>query len=210
MRTRVHALSPANLPASASSVLLGMVALMAVAAVPGTAQAQAEYGMGEPFAYVGVSALAAFDDRDDLWLWNWNDANVDPGVTARAGIRIADAAAVEVQGDWVNLKSWRDNDTWTMTFNFRIYPTLYEPIGLKDFFPDRLQPYVVAGAGTMGATGDNGDDYQLKGAFRVGAGTDFYVTEQVAVSFGYEWITGVSSLSNIDTRNLTLGLQYNF
>ena len=203
MRTRVHAPSRGDL-------LLAWVAAMIVAAVPAVAQAQSEYGMGEPSAYVAVSALAAFDDRNDLWLWNWGDADVDPGVTGRAGIRIADAAAVELQGDWVDLKSWRDNDIWTITFNFRVYPTVYEPLGLKDFFPDRLQPYVVAGAGTMGGTGDNGDNYQLKGAFRVGAGTDFYVTEQMAISFGYEWITGVSYWSNIDTRNLTLGLQYNF
>ena len=73
-----------------------------------------------------------------------------------------------------------------------------------------LQPYLVGGVGTMGGTGDDGDGYQLTGAFRLGVGTDFYVTEQVAISFGYEWITGTSYWSERDTRNLTLGVQYNF
>jgi hypothetical protein len=201
MRTRVHGLSVASL----SLTLISLFVLVA-----GAAQAQDEYGMGDPAAYLGASGLIAFDDRRDLWAWNWDDADVDGGVTVRAGIRLGAPLAIELQGDWVNLDDWDDNDNWTMTLNFRGYPTLYEPIGLKGLFPDRLQPYFVAGVGTMGGTGDDGRNYQLTGAFRLGVGGDFYVTEKMAVSFGYEWLTGTSHWSNRDTRNLILGLQYNF
>ena len=54
------------------------------------------------------------------------------------------------------------------------------------------------------------DNYQLNGAFRLGTGFDFYLTEQVALSFGYEWVTGTGFWSERDTRNITLGVQYNF
>jgi hypothetical protein len=175
-----------------------------------SATAQSEYGMGDPAAYLAVSGLVAFDDRGDLWAWNWGSADSDMGVTARAGFRLAPSVAIELQGDWVNLDTWDDNDNWVITTGFRVYPTMYEPLGLKGILPDRLQPYGVAGAGVMGGTGDNGDSYQLVGAFRLGVGTDFYVTEQLAVSFGYEWLTGTSYFSERDSRNLTLGLQYNF
>ncbi len=216
MRTRVHGLRVLVLLLVAGSVLL---------AAAGVASADSEFGVGDPFGYLAVSGLAAFDDRGDLWLWNWGSADVDGGVTARAGFRIGAPVAIELQGDWVNLKAWRKSDRWTTTANLRIYPsqidytemtgeTLFDRMGpgldsVWGIFPKRLQPYLVAGAGVIG--GDpSGDDYQLNGAFRLGAGTDFYVTEQMAVSFGYEWLTGTGYWSKADTRNLTLGIQYNF
>jgi hypothetical protein len=192
MRMRVHG-------PSAALLLILLVVLLLPAA---SAQAQNEYGMGDPAAYLAVSGLMAFDDR-------WFDGE-DGGVTARAGFRLGAPLAIELQGDWNNLDTWDDNDIWIMTVNFRAYPTQYEPLGMKGIFPDTLQPYLMAGVGTMGGTGDGGDNYQLKGAFRLGVGTDFYVTEQLAISFGYEWMQGTSYWSNRDTRNLTLGLQYNF
>jgi hypothetical protein len=212
MRTRVHGLSRGSLS------LALLVLFLLVPAAANTAKAQNEYGKGDPAVYLGVSGLAAFDDRGDLWFWNWGSADVEPGANVRAGIRLGAPLAFEIQGDYVTLDDWEDNDNWTMTVNFRIYPTLIdyeesfgiEGFSLEDVFPEALQPYLVAGAGVMGGTGDNGDGYQLTGAFRLGAGADFYVTPTVAISFGYEWITGVSYWDHRDTRNLVLGVQYTF
>lgn len=167
-----------------------------------SAQAQNEYGKGDPAVYVAVSGLVAFDDYLGS---SGNDE--DGGANGRIGIRLGAPVAFEIQGDYINLDDWTDDDLWTITLNFRIYPTQLEE--LEGLVPDFLQPYVVAGAGTIG--GDpKGDKYQLNGAFRAGAGLDFYVTEQLAISAGYEWITGTGFWSGADTRNLTLGLQYNF
>ncbi len=52
----------------------------------------------------------------------------------------------------MDLDSWDRNDNWTMTVNFRAYPTQYEAIGLKGLFPDWLQPYGVVGVGVIGGT----------------------------------------------------------
>jgi hypothetical protein len=211
--TRVHASSPAALVGALRSPLhSAILTLLAVVLLPLAAADAAEtvFGVGDPAAYLALSGLVAFDDRDDLWAWEWGSAEADGGVTARAGVRLGAPIAIELQGDWINLDEWEDNDNWVITVNFRVYPTLYEPLGLKGIFPDRLQPYLVAGVGTIGGTGDEGRRYQVKGAFRLGAGGDFYVTERLAVSFGYEWITGTGHWSDRDTRNLTLGLQFNF
>ena len=215
MRTRVHGLRALVLLLVAGSVLL----------VTSVARADHEFGVGDPYGYLAVSGLAAFDDRGDLWFWNWGSADVDGGVTARAGFRLGAPVAIELQGDWVNLKAWRHDDRWTTTVNFRFYPslinytemtedTLSESVGpgmdkVWGIFPKRLQPYLVAGAGVIGGNPKN-DDYQLNGAFRLGAGADFYLSEQLALSFGYEWLTGTGYWGKADTRNLTLGIQYNF
>lgn len=167
-----------------------------------SAQAQSEYGKGEPTVYIGASGLLSFDDR-----WGESGTEVDGGASLRMGVRLGAPVAFEMQGDYLHTKEWRDDFRWLMTLNFRIYPTQLEQ--LEGYLPDLLQPYVVAGAGVVG--GDPaGDKYQLNGGFRVGAGLDFYVMEQLAVSFGYEWITGTGFWSGADSRNLALGLQYNF
>lgn len=197
--------------------LLSLVLLASMLLAPRGASAQSDsdedaYGMGEPAVYLGVAGLAAFDDRNDLWFPNWGSAEVEGGANVRAGVRMGPAAAIELQGDWVDLDAWDHNDNWTITLNFRVYPSLYdyESIDLQGYLPDFLQPYLVAGAGVIGGTGDKGENYQLNGAFRLGVGGDFYVADRVALSFGYEWITGTGHWSNRDTRNLVLGLQYNF
>ena len=212
MRTRVHALR---------ALVPLLIAGSSLLATTSPARADNEYGVGDPYTYLAVSGLVAFDDRSDLWLWNWGDANANGGVTARAGLRLGAPLSIELQGDWVNLAAWRNQDRWTATVNFRIYPSqldytemMGEDIGagldkVWGLFPKRMQPYLVAGAGVIGGQPKN-DSYQLNGAFRLGVGTDFYLTEKLAVSFGYEWLTGTGYWAGADTRNLTLGVQYNF
>jgi opacity protein-like surface antigen len=176
---------------------------IAILLLAGTsAQAQSEYGK-QIGSYLAVSAFAAYDDRSDLG--DYDDVN--GGVTVRAGFRLGAPVAIELQGDYNHLKAWRDDDVWVITTNLRFYPSMMDEF--SGILPDILQPYGVVGVGVIG--GDPPDDaYQLNGAFRLGAGIDFYVTEQVALSFGYEWVTGTGFLSERDTRNLTLGVQYNF
>ncbi len=166
-----------------------------------SAQAQSEYGTGDPTVYIGVSGLVAFDDR-----WG-SGGDTNGGANVRMGVRLGAPLAFEIQGDYLNLKEWRTDDLWTMTLNLRLYPTQLEL--LEGLVPDFVQPYAVAGAGVMGGDPKR-DDYQLNGAFRLGVGSDVYVTEQWAISFGYEWITGTGFWSSGDARNLTLGVQYNF
>ncbi|MEC9241546.1 MAG: outer membrane beta-barrel protein [Gemmatimonadota bacterium] len=164
-------------------------------------QAQSEYGKGDPRVYVGLSGLIAFDDAFGAL----SDAN--GGATLRTGVRLGAPIAFELQGDVVRLRTWRDDSLWTLTANFRVYPTQLE--ALAGLLPDSLQPYTVTGIGVMG--GDpKGDRYQVTGAFRLGMGADVYLTEQLALSVGYEWLTGTGFWTAKDSHNLLVGLQYNY
>jgi opacity protein-like surface antigen len=171
--------------------------------LPGAAvQAQSEYG-GEPASYLGVTVFGAFDnssgdvedevDDDESW-----------GVNARAGIRLAPALAIEIQGEYNH--AWEELDIWTATANFRVYPMLTEWVGWE---PGVFQPFAVGGIGVI--AGDPKDeDYQLNGAFRLGLGVDFYLTEQLAIEGIGEWTTGTGHWNDADFFKLGVGLQYNF
>ena len=118
-----------------------------------TAQAESEYGIGDPGVYLAASGLFAWGVDEGS---SSNDKN--GGANFRAGVRLGAPLAFELQGDYINLKAWRDVNRWDMTLNFRAYPTQLEQ--LKGFVPDFIQRYVVAGAGVMG--GDPpGDKYHL-------------------------------------------------
>lgn len=191
---------PTRMPA------LGLVLALVLLAT--SAQAESVYGRGDPAAYLALSGMVTYDDIEDLKFWEYgsSDSKVHYGLTGRAGFRLGAPLAIEIQGDWNDANAWRDDDNWIMTANFRVYPVQYF-MDTEDY--DVLQPYGVAGAGVLG--GDpQGDKYQLNGAFRVGVGLDFYVTEQVALSAGYEWVTGTGYWSHRDSRNFIFGVQYNF
>jgi opacity protein-like surface antigen len=176
------------------------IAILLLAAT--SASAQSEYGK-QIGAYLGVSGLAAYDDRQDLGQYD----DVNGGMTFRAGARIGAPVGIELQGDWNHLKAWRKDDIWVLTTNFRVYPSLMDEF--SGMLPDVFQPYAVAGVGVIGGDPKD-DDYQLNGAFRLGTGFDYYFTEQVALSVGYEWVTGTGFWSERDSRNVTIGVQYNF
>lgn len=181
-----------------ASVIFFVLILLSFAT---SVQAQNEYGKGEPRVYVGLSGLVALDDAfGDL-------SNANGGATLRTGVRLGAPLAFELQGEAVRLREWREDSLWTLTANFRVYPTQLE--AAAGLVPDTLQPYGVAGVGVMGGDPQS-DRYQISGAFRLGTGFDVYLTEQMAVSFGYEWLTGTGFWSGKDTHNLLLGLQYNY
>ena len=166
-----------------------------------TARAQSVYG-SELGGYLGLSGFYALDtssgDVDDI-----ADTS-DGGFLVRAGFRINPPLAIELQGDYNN--AWEDFDLWTLTVNFRIYPLQMEMFGGE---VGRFQPYVIGGVGVIGGDPDT-DDYQLNGAFRMGTGVNFYLTEQLAIDAGTEWTVGTGFWSDASYMKFGLGLQYNF
>lgn len=182
-------------------VALGILTL--ALSLPGAqAAAQSEYG-AEVGSYLGLNVFGAFDNssgdveddvgKDESW-----------GISGRAGLRIAPPLAFELEGDYNH--ALRDLEIWTMTANFRVYPMLTEWVGWE---PGVFQPFVVGGAGVIG--GDpKGDDYQINGAFRLGFGSDFYLTEELALEGVAEWITGTGHWSDASYFKVGVGMQYNF
>ena len=82
-------------------------------------------------------------------------------------------------------------------------------LGQTPMTPPPLQLYAVGGVGVM--AGDTPfDEYQLNGAFRLGGGFDYYLTEKLAVTVGTEWITGTGYWSDTAYVKISTGVQYNF
>ena len=180
---------------------LGVLILLLSAA---SASAQSEYG-GEIGAYVGGSIFYALDTSEAKFKDEVDEHSV--GLDVRLGLRLGKPLAMELQGDWNH--GVRELDLWIVTTNFRLYYSEFDAIA--DVFPDPLQLYLVGGAGVMG--GDPftvGDDYQVVGAFRVGLGVDYYVTENIALDVGAEWVTGTSFFNEISYLKFATGIQYNF
>ena len=90
--------------------------------------------------------------------------------------------------------------------NFRVYPLQMEALGGE---VGRVQPYLIAGVGVIAGDPDS-DPYQLNGAFRMGAGLNVYVTEQIAIDAGSEWTVGTGFWSEASYMKFGLGVQYNF
>jgi opacity protein-like surface antigen len=174
--------------------------LILLVAAPG-AQAQSVYG-SELGAYLGFSAFYALDTSDNE-VDDIADTS-DFGLAFRGGFRVSPPLAIELQGDYNN--AWTDFDLWTVTVNFRVYPLQMEAFG-GDI--GRVQPYLIAGAGVIAGDPDS-DPYQLNGAFRMGAGLNVYVTDQIAIDAGSEWTVGTGFWSDASYMKFGLGLQYNF
>ena len=163
------------------------------------AAAQTEYGQGI-MGYVGLAGFYAMDSSTGK-----DDTRIDQnsyGATLRGGFRLGVPLAIELQGDWNY--GLRSLEAWTITTNFRAYL-------VQDILLDRrLQPYAVAGVGVMAGNPTGEKDYELQGAFRMGLGTNFYLTEDLALDFFGEWVTGTGSFSDVNYGKLALGFQYNF
>ena len=170
-----------------------------------SASAQSEYG-GEVGAYVGGSIFYVLDTSKNEFQDAANENSI--GLDARLGLRLGKPLGMEMQGDWNH--GFRDLDLWTIMLNFRVYYSEFDAVA--EFFPDPLQLYLVGGAGMMGGDPDPiaDDDYQITGAFRMGLGVNYYVTENIAVDVGSEWITGLGYFSDASYLKVGAGIQYNF
>jgi hypothetical protein len=154
------------------------------------------------------------------------------GVTARIGYRLGPMAAIEIQGDW-NMKLGETDvvyqetgdafpvaaqtDGFALTMNLRVYPLTTVIDGwVGSRLEHRIQPYVVGGFGlvTTNWVYQRGGIYRfdrvLSGAYRVGGGIDFYVSKQVALTTGVDWVDGMGRLNDLGYLSASLGVQYNF
>jgi hypothetical protein len=161
------------------------------------------YG-AEPTGYLALSGFVGFDTSDrDVEPHFSGETEDGGGLLVRAGFRIFDPIAIELQGDYFS--GFSDFDGWNATINIRIYP-----IEFWRETPGRFQPYFLAGAGVMGGRPIEALSYQIEGAFRVGGGINYYFTDKLALDVGTDYVTGRSSFKETNYVKISLGMQYNF
>jgi opacity protein-like surface antigen len=169
-----------------------------------SAEADSEFGQ-ELGGYLAVSGMYVHDTSDSELEGLAGDSG---GVTGRVGYRMAPMAAIEIQGDWnYTLAQKNDPGGFAITANLRVYPLTGVIDGLieSSWFEHRIQPYVVVGLGLITANvwhqrgGVDRFDRVLSGAWRVGGGIDFYLTERIALSAGTEWVDGMGRLNDLNS-----------
>jgi opacity protein-like surface antigen len=180
--------------------MIGIYGAMAASLVLVTSSAGAD--PTEAGAYVGTG-LALGHHRLDIY--------GEPGLNVLAGYRFSKHLAAEGQFQWIpgfNIKHIRRNDfKWTYSANVKAY----WPIG-----EGKIQPHAVLGIGattvkfkkpiptTIPAPDETGF------TLRLGAGLDYYLTDQIALSVAWSLLLPKSDLTGQNFQTTTFGAQYKF
>jgi len=144
--------------------------------------------------YVGGSGVATYGasrrDGDE------NQAN--GGVNARFGWRESSWLALEFATEWTILRDV-SYGIWTYGVNGKFF-----------LMEERLQPFLLAGAGGMTQKTERDGSSSTDWGFRFGAGADYYLTERWALSAEATYVWGVGEVWQRDYASFGLGVLYRF
>lgn len=168
----------------------------------------------KPFApFVGVGAGFHFENFDDTPGVSVDDS---VGVSARAGYRIIDLVAVELQYDDLGEFDFRTNgrdiaelDGWALTVNGKLYPLSLE-------YEGPVEPYWLVGVGVADmeirdviGLGVKADDSGT--IFKLGVGVDSFVNQHVGAYVESTYVlTGAGDLHGSDYYTANVGLLVRF
>lgn len=193
-----------------TKVTIGAIGAFLLLTAP--ASSQEDSGYSRSGVYLGANVIGGSYVRIDQ-LDDGLDVDEVPGFSVYGGYRANPVLALEVQfemltkGDVDINGASKDGDleTWALTGNMKVF-----------LWPERFQPYVLAGLGAMkidfeDSTGVGVDQADTDFVFRFGAGLDFYITEHIVASLGANYLFPVGSdLDDFDYVSYGGGIQYRF
>ncbi len=129
-----------------------------------------------------------------------DDTKYSTGVAGGLGYRINTYTAVEVFGDWVsgfNLPGSDDYQTGLIGMNGRLYAK-----------GGRWQPFLMAGLGASYVRGVLGNSTEWDLGVRLGAGLDFYINEELGISFVPMYVlpVGAGGTDLFDAQYVSIGI----
>lgn len=193
-----------------TKVTIGAIGAFLLLTAP--ASSQEDSGYSRSGVYLGANVIGGSYVRIDQ-LDDGLDVDEVPGFSVYGGYRANPVLALEVQfemltkGD-VDINGASKNgdlETWALTGNMKVF-----------LWPERFQPYVLAGLGAMkidfeDSSVDGVDQADTDFVFRFGAGLDFYITEHIVASLGANYLFPVGSdLDDFDYVSYGGGIQYRF
>jgi opacity protein-like surface antigen len=189
-----------RIPLLVAAVLV-LVAPAALAEPPPDFEADREAG------YLGISAVFVQDTvSDGIWKSVGGGVPVGNGggFSARMGYRMIRWAAAEIEGDWASGLGDGVRNPWNITANLKaIYP----------FGPqDRIQPFIVGGAGVISAEIIRGTESSIwtDGVWKIGGGIDFFATRNWVATVAATWVDTMSSGSDLSYIGVKAGITYTF
>ena len=173
-----------------------LVSLVMLASSAAWAQDDGDYSRAGP--YLGFDALLAIPTPSDKL-----DVSETGGLAGRIGFRLTPEFALELEGEWAHLSG---RNPWSLSIVSKLYPLAFmDGASLLD---DRLQPYFVSSAGII--VGELGRGQQPASSFRVGAGADFWLTNDLALTGQFVYVANAGDATNYDTVNLRLGATWRY
>lgn len=187
------------MPRSFVPSLFAVPLLALLVAMPASAQEEESFSREGP--YLGIEALLAADLSDDDVL----DVSEAGGIAGRIGFRMTPEFAMEVEGEWAYLDG---RNPWSLSVVSKIYPVRFFAEERDGFFDDRLQPYIVSSIGII--VGDLGRGKEPAMTARIGAGTDWWLTSDVALTGQFVYVGNAGDATDYETINLRAGLTWRY
>ena len=161
--------------------------------------------------YVGMAGVFAPENFDRDAAIEGVDTNLEIGADdgggfeVRGGYRLHPNFAGELlfqyyAGFSVNNRSNGENDNfngWSLTLNAKGYPLL-----------GRIQPYGLAGFGTLGFPEKRGPDFGF--VARLGGGVDFYLSEAWVLTGEAAYMLPAGSIDDYQFATFSFGIQYRY
>ena len=122
------------------------------------------------------------------------------GFALRTGVRMLRWAAVELEGNYLNSLGGVEH-MWNVIANVKaIYP-----LGADD----RIQPFLVAGAGIMSFSAPALSDNNFQGVYKLGGGLDYFLTRNWVLQADASWVSGMKG-TTLDYVSAKAGVSYVF
>ena len=123
----------------------------------------------------------------------------DVGLDATFGWRNSERIALELEFEWIVNHDDVSLGSWLFGFNGKFY-----------FLEERIQPYLILGAGAMWSEIPGALEFADDWAFRNGLGVDYYLNDHWAVSLETTFVWGVGDLWENYFLTGGVGLMYRF
>ena len=195
-----------------SSLSFSAILLLGVV-LPGLAQAQSGGDIySRPGFYVGLrgfgaSYTVAEDTLEDAIMGASIDIDDVGGVAGKLGYRASQNIAVEFQFDWLSTSEISTSglpafvtpeiDSISATINAKFY-----------LATDALQPYALLGVGVMHTELSvfTADEVFTGAAGRFGAGAEYYITENLAIDVGVDYLLPSGDVEDLDYVSYGAGI----
>lgn len=140
-----------------------------------------------------TSSSAGFPNADTL---SWQP---DPSLDFRLGWRENERLALEIDFGWLPSSEGIEYGNWLLGANLKYF-----------LAEDRVQPYLIAGAGAMWARPPGALATEVDWAFRQGVGVDYYLGHHWALSAESTFVWGVGRVWKNYFLALNFGVIYRF
>jgi len=178
-----------------------------------TLSINAEAGPPETGFYMGIGASYVKEnfDTDDLEDATGLNVSVDDtwGLNAYLGWRFTRHLAMEGNFNWYDDF---DAEAGPIDFEVKIWTFMLDLKAMYPFYEDRLTPYLRIGGGYMDAEIEVGslDDSESDFAFNLGAGLDYYVTDQISIGPNAKYVWGTGDLDELEYFVSTFSVAFHF